>query len=95
MGGGRHLAIDEERTDEFGTTELIRSALVQLLNTVICPEQKPEVDSWWSGILGLGPVKKPIVETVSPNVVVSVRLSGMGLAIGTLVGQEGAEMLLQ
>ncbi len=95
LGGGRHLAIDEERTDEFGTTELIRSALVQLLNTVICPEQKPEVDSWWSGILGLGPVKKPIVETVSPNVVVSVRLSGMGLAIGTLVGQEGAEMLLQ
>lgn len=95
LGGGRHLAQDEEKTDEFGTTELIRSALVQLLNTVICPEQKPEVDTWWSGILGLGPEKKPIIEKVSPNVVVSVRLSGMGVAIGTLVGQEGAEMLLQ
>lgn len=94
LGGGRHLAMDEESTDVFGTTELIRSALVQLLNTVVCPEQKPEVDSWWSGILGLGPVKKPIIERVSPNVVVSVRLSGMGVAIGTLVGQEGAEMLL-
>ena len=94
LGGGRHLAMDEENTDVFGTTELIRSALSQLLNTVICPQQKPEVDSWWSGILGLGPVKKPIIERVSPNVVVSVRLSGMGVAIGTLVGQEGAEMLL-
>lgn len=94
LGGGRHLALDEERTDEFGTTELIRSALVQLLNTVICPDQKPEVDAWWSGILGLGPVKKPIIRRVSPNVVVSIRLSGMGVAIGTLVGEEGADMLL-
>lgn len=95
LGGGRHLAVEEEKTDEFGTTELIRSALVQLLNTVICPEEKPEVDSWWSGIMGLGPVKKPIIEKVSPRIVVSVRLSGMGVAIGTLVGQEGAEMLIK
>ena len=44
--------------------------------------------------MGLGPVKKPIIERISSNVVVSVRLSGMGVAIGTLVGQEGAEMLM-
>ncbi len=94
LGGGRHLAFEEEKTDQFGTTEIIRSALVQLLNTVICPGQKVEVDGWWSGILGLGPVKKPIIQHVSPNVVVSVRLNGMGVAIGTLVGQEGAELCL-
>jgi glycine/D-amino acid oxidase-like deaminating enzyme len=52
-----------------------------------------EIDTWWTGILGLGPVKKPIVEKFSPNVVVAVRLSGMGVAIGTLVGQEGAILL--
>ncbi|MEZ4965540.1 MAG: FAD-dependent oxidoreductase [Saprospiraceae bacterium] len=95
IGGGRHLAQDEEKTDEFGTTEIIRSALVQLLHTVVCPDHKPEVDTWWSGILGLGPEKKPIIKRTSQNVVVSVRLSGMGVAIGTLVGQEGAEMILE
>ncbi len=94
LGGGRNLAMEQERTDEFGANELIRSALVQLLHTVVCPGQQVEVDSWWTGILGLGPVKKPIVERVSPNVVVSVRLSGMGVAIGTLVGQEGAELII-
>jgi gamma-glutamylputrescine oxidase len=94
LGGGRHLAMDEERTDQFGANELIRSALVQLLNTVICPAQKPEIDSWWTGILGLGPVKKTLVQHVSPHVVVSVRLNGMGVAIGSLVGQEGAELVL-
>ena len=94
LGGGRNLAMEEERTDEFGANELIRNALVELLHTVVCPGKQVEVDRWWTGILGLGPVKKPIIERVSPNVVVSVRLSGMGVAIGTLVGQEGAELVL-
>ena len=94
LGGGRNLAFEAERTDEFGANELIRSALVRLLHEVVCPDQQVEVEGWWTGILGLGPFKKPIIERVSPNVVVSVRLSGMGVAIGTLVGQEGAELLM-
>ncbi|MCB0532835.1 MAG: FAD-binding oxidoreductase [Lewinellaceae bacterium] len=95
LGGGRHLDHAGEQTGEFGPNELVRSALVQMLKTLICPGVPVEVDTWWTGILGLGPVKKPIVERYSKNVVVAVRLSGMGLAIGTLIGQEGAEMLLE
>ena len=95
LGGGRNLDLEKEKTDGFGSNDLIRSALVSLLETVVCPNQKVEVDSWWTGILGLGPVKKPIIEQVSPNVTVAVRLSGMGVAIGTLVGQEGAELMLR
>ncbi len=93
LGGGRNLDFEGEKTVQFGTTELIRSALIQLLKTVILPGKPVEVDSWWSGILGLGSVKKPIVKKVSENIAVSVRLSGMGVAIGTLVGQEGAGLL--
>jgi gamma-glutamylputrescine oxidase len=94
LGGGRNLDQQAEQTDEFGKNELIRSALTQLLKTVICPGKKVEVDAWWTGILGLGPIKKPIVERYSPNVVIAVRMSGMGVAIGSLVGQEGADMLI-
>ncbi len=93
LGGGRNLDLEGEKTAEFGSNERIRKALEKLLHEVVCPGQGAAVDSWWTGILGLGPVKKPIVERVSPNVVVSVRLSGMGVAIGTLVGQEGAALL--
>lgn len=94
LGGGRHLAREAENTDQFGANELIRSALTELLHTVICPGQQVEIDSWWTGILGLGPVKKPIIERISPHVAVAVRLSGMGVAIGTLVGREGAELVM-
>ncbi len=95
LGGGRHLAREAENTDQFGTNELIRTALTHLLHTVICPGQPVAIDSWWTGILGLGPVKKPIIELVSPHVAVSIRLSGMGVAIGTLVGREGAELVMK
>jgi hypothetical protein len=94
LGGGRNLAQIEEQTDEFGPNELIRSSLAQLLRRVICPGLELEVDAWWTGILGTGTVKYPIVENVSENVAVAVRLSGMGVAIGTLIGQEGAELTL-
>ncbi len=93
LGGGRNLDLETEKTHEFGSNTLIRNALEDLLYKVVCPGQSVEVDTWWTGILGLGPVKKPIVEKVSNNVVVAIRLSGMGVAIGTLVGQEGAALL--
>jgi hypothetical protein len=95
LGGGRHLALEAEKTDQFGANDMIRGALIHLLNSVICPGLHVEVASWWTGILGLGPVKKPIIKKVSPNVAVSVRLSGMGVAIGTLVGQEGVELFFK
>lgn len=93
LGGGRNLALESEQVSEFGTTELIQNALLQLLETVILPGQAFEIDTWWSGILGIGDIKKPIVQKVAPNVAVAVRMGGMGVAIGSLVGEEGAALL--
>ncbi|MFK8105046.1 MAG: NAD(P)/FAD-dependent oxidoreductase [Saprospiraceae bacterium] len=94
LGGGRNLAPTEETTDAFGWTPLIRTALHDLLNQVILPGQGVAVDHYWSGILGLGNQKKAIVEFVSPKVLVAVRLGGMGVAIGTLIGEAAAEEVL-
>ena len=95
LGGGRNLAPDIEQTDKFETTALIQDALQQILREVILSGQEVEVDYWWSGILGVGKPKSPIIEKVSPRVALAVRLGGMGVAIGTLVGEEGAELLLK
>ena len=95
LGGGRNLDPETECTDQFAPNEKIRIALLDLLHQVIAPGQQVEVDTWWTGILGLGPVKKPIIERVSNNVAVAVRMSGMGVASGSLVGQDGADLLLE
>ena len=93
LGGGRHLDKVGETTDAFGFSEQIQAYLIEILKTVIVPYQKVEVDHWWSGILGVGAAKKPIIEKISDRLVVAARMGGMGIAIGSLVGEEGANLL--
>lgn len=95
LGGGRNLDTEAEATSEFGTTPLIRSALVRLLQEVILPRQDVGVAHWWSGILGVGRRKRPVIRHISDRIVAAVRLGGMGVAIGYLIGEEGAEELLK
>ncbi|MEM1338796.1 MAG: FAD-dependent oxidoreductase [Bacteroidota bacterium] len=93
FGGGRNLDFKTEATTTFGQTELVQSQLEQLLREVILPETDFEVEQRWSGIMGIGAQKKPIVKQLSNNVFCGVRLGGMGVAIGSSVGQELAAML--
>jgi glycine/D-amino acid oxidase-like deaminating enzyme len=92
IGGGRNLDFETENTTEFGQTEIVQKKLEQLLKEVILPNKKFEIEHRWSGIMGMGSHKKPIVEKISQNVSCGVRLGGMGVAIGSLIGQELAEI---
>ena len=74
---------------------MIQSALSQLLRTTVIPYTSFEIDMRWSGILGLGPIKRPIIEKLDQQVVVAVRMGGMGVAIGSLVGEEAAKLVLE
>lgn len=94
LGGGRNLDKAGETTDELGTTQLIQNALQRLLHEVILPHREAPIDTWWSGILGIGEEKKPIIKSVAPHLWVAVRLGGMGVAIGSLVGEEAATEML-
>ena len=93
LGGGRNLDFDGETTSEFGITEKIQNKLENLLKEVILPNQEYKIAHRWSGIMGMGKTKNPIVKQLSRNVFCGVRLGGMGIAIGTLIGQELADLL--
>ncbi|WP_350286676.1 FAD-dependent oxidoreductase [uncultured Croceitalea sp.] len=92
FGGGRNLDFKTEETTEFGQTDLVQTELERLLREVILPHKSFEIDQRWSGIMGVGKQKKPVIEQLSENVYCGVRLGGMGIAIGSLVGKELAEM---
>ena len=93
FGGGRNLDFKGETTVELTQTKIIQDQLEQLLKTVILPNITFEIEHRWSGIMGVGNQKKPIVKQLSNNVYCGVRLGGMGVAIGSLVGKELAELL--
>ncbi len=93
LGGGRNLDFETEKTTTFGQTERVQSELERLLHEVIVPGVYLEVDRRWSGIMGVGPQKMPIVKQLSNNVFCGVRLGGMGVAIGSVIGREVAGLL--
>lgn len=95
FGGGRNIDFNSEQTYHMGHTEKVKQQLLHYLNNMILPDQKAEVDYWWSGIMGFGEELKPIIKQVQPGVFCAVRCNGMGVAMGSLVGEEVAEMAIE
>ena len=87
FGGGRNLDLKAEETTDMKLTEIIQNKLEQILKDNILPKQTYKIEQRWSGIMGVGSEKKPIIKHISKNVVCAVRMGGMGVAIGSLVGQ--------
>lgn len=93
FGGGRNLDFEAETTTELALNARIQTRLDQLLKEVILPGTAFEVEQRWAGIMGVGSEKKPIIRQVSPNIVCAVRMGGMGVAIGSLVGKLAVDEL--
>jgi len=93
LGGGRNLDFKTETTTEFGQTQIIQERLEQLLKEVILPKYDFTIEHRWSGIMGMGSGKVPIIEQISDRTYCGVRLGGMGVAIGSRVGTELADLV--
>ena len=93
LGGGRNLDFEGETTTSLEQTQLIQNKLEEILTTVILPNTPYQIAQRCSGIMGVGSHKKPIVKQLSSNVYCGVRMGGMGVAIGSLIGQELADLI--
>ena len=95
LGGGRDLDKEGETTDQLGSTELIENYLKDLMDNHILKGKAYSISHRWSGILGVGASKMPIVERINAHVLVAVRMGGMGVAIGSFIGEVAAAMLFE
>ncbi|GIV39117.1 MAG: FAD-dependent oxidoreductase [Thermonema sp.] len=93
FGGGRNLDFEGESTAELTPTPFIYNHLIQQLKDMILPGIPFEIDYAWAGIMAFTPNRQPIVKKISPSIAVGVALNGMGVAIGTEVGAQVAELL--
>ncbi|MDP3467123.1 MAG: FAD-dependent oxidoreductase [Daejeonella sp.] len=93
LGGGRDLDFIGEETTEPGVTVIIQNELEKLLYETLLPGQKPKIEYRWSGVMGFGKELKPIVKEVSPGLYCAVRCNGMGLAMGSLLGEQVADLI--
>lgn len=93
LGGGRNLDFKGEETTEQNSTTSIQAHLENLLREVVLPNIPIEIENKWSGTMGVGSQKNPIVKQLSNNVFCGIRMGGMGVAIGSIVGKDLAELV--
>jgi glycine/D-amino acid oxidase-like deaminating enzyme len=94
LGGARNKAFNEEATTDMTTTETIQHELERFLAEHILPGYSYQITDRWSGIMGMGNEKMPIVKEVSPQVFCAVRMSGMGVALAPVIGEQIADMMI-
>lgn len=93
LGGARNIDFESETTTNFDLNKNIQNRLDEVLKNVILPNTTFEVEQRWSGIMGMGTTKTPVVKQLSENAYCGVRLGGIGVAIGSLIGKELADLI--
>ena len=84
IGGGRHWNVDAEETER---------RLIEWMHSLWPRTQDVAITHRWTGTLGIGDTREPIVRQIDKHGVVAVRLGGMGVAIGMSIGRQAANLL--
>jgi len=93
LGGARNKAFEEETTSEMSLSQTIQHELERFLGEVILPGRHYTIEHRWSGIMGMGGEKMPILRAVNDHVFCAVRMSGMGVALAPVVGEKIATLM--
>jgi gamma-glutamylputrescine oxidase len=95
LGGARNADFKKEKTYSLETSDTIQKVLEEFMMKRILPKgsKKPKIELRWSGTMGMGKIKKPIIEQLQPNVYCAVRMSGMGVAIAPIVAQKALKLM--
>jgi len=93
LGGARNMAVEEETTTEMEISDRIQHELERFLQETILPDRFYTIEHRWSGIMGMGSEKMPIIKAVNDHVFCAVRMSGMGVALAPIVGEKIAMLM--
>ena len=93
IGGARNMAIENEKNTEMETTNEIQNTLERFVTRHILPGTQFEITDRWSGIMGVGPEKMPIIKKLSPKIFCAVKMSGMGFALAPVAADTITDLM--
>ncbi len=98
IGGGRNQAFEEESTTEMANTSSIREYIRSYMEDTVLPTRKlhggVNFEFEWSGIMGMGDQRTPIIEAESSRVYKAVRMGGMGVALSAWVAEKILQLII-
>jgi len=93
LGGARNKDLVTENTEEMALTDKIQQELERYLRETILPGRTYQIEHRWSGIMGMGIGKLPILQSFNEQVFCAVRMSGMGVALSPVIGEKVANLM--
>lgn len=93
IGGARNIAVEDETTTEMQITDRIQHTLEQFIAKHILPGKTFDITDRWSGIMGVGTEKMPIIKRISPKIFCAVKMSGMGVALAPVAADTITDMM--
>ena len=93
LGGARNRDFQGERSTEIAISAPIQDALQRMLETIILPGRAVRIERRWAGLMGFTVDKQPLVQHVSPHVVIGFGCNGMGVALGADTAARTAALL--
>lgn len=95
FGGGRNLDFEKEATTSFDLNQEIQQQLENRLHEIILPKHSFMITDRWTGIMAFGKTRQPVIRFYTRNIVSGVRMGGMGVAIGSAVGEQLSSLLTE
>lgn len=95
FGGGRNMDFAGEATTAFELNTNIHKELENRLRHIILPGFSFNIADRWAGIMAFGQNRQPVIRRHSPRIALGVRMGGMGVAIGTAIGAQLADILIK
>lgn len=94
FGGARNLDFQGESSTEMKLNPKIIQHLREELKSLILPDTAFEIAHHWTGIMAFGKNKVPLLARPSQRLSYGIRLGGMGVAIGSILGKQLAELAM-
>jgi glycine/D-amino acid oxidase-like deaminating enzyme len=78
----------------MATTEFIQQTLETFMRKHLLPDVPFQITDRWSGIMGIGSEKMPIIKKVAANIFCAVKMSGMGVALAPIAADKVSDLML-
>ena len=95
LGGARNRFINVETTDAFGITDEVTNYLREFLSKHLLTGNHLRISHQWSGILGVGKSKQPLLQWYRPGIYLACRMGGMGISIGAAIAARAAKDIIE
>lgn len=93
IGGGRNYDIENEESFEIDVNPNIEKSILEKCELIL-NGKKFIIEDRWSGIMGFGDDKLPVVKKISDQVWAAYKMSGMGVALSGQIGEELSDEII-